>query len=73
MIALFQCAECRRAAEFHEMYTISGKRICADCADRLTFVCEDCGRRFWKSHFARDGPETLCANCYCKRAETTDI
>lgn len=65
----FKCAECGAACDMSQMYTVGGKNICATCADEKTFVCEDCGGRFW---WVEDKSETLCVPCYCVRRERED-
>lgn len=65
----FKCAECGAACDMSQMYTVGGRNICATCADEKTFVCEDCGGRFW---WVEDKSETLCVPCYCVRRERED-
>lgn len=69
MESFFQCAKCRKDTLFHRMYTIGKVHICANCADELTFVCEDCGQRFWRVSIPKDENEILCCDCHCRRAE----
>lgn len=59
----FTCDHCGEQYPLAHQYEIGEDRICSDCADELTVVCECCGTRIYSADEAGDENHTLCESC----------
>lgn len=46
------CSQCGNEFEQGELTDFDGERLCTDCLDDRTFVCDCCNERFWKVRFS---------------------
>lgn len=59
------CGCCGRRVWIEECCWVDDYCICPDCAETETFVCEQCGERYFNSerHYDKEKQEFLCSYC----------
>lgn len=58
------CSQCGNEFEQGELTDFDGERLCTDCLDDRTFVCDCCNERFWNDDQYGDYDTPLCEHCY---------
>ena len=63
MQATFVCNHCGEIHPLEERYVVGEDLLCSDCASDLTTICDECGRRIYRSDNEGDDSYELCHDC----------
>lgn len=58
------CVHCGQMCSKEEIYYVDDEVYCERCANRSTFICEECGERFPLDANFGDADIPLCERCY---------
>lgn len=58
-----QCEHCLENLPEEKIFTFDGQKLCEDCLELYTVICDDCGTRFPRRD-DRNPARHLCPDCF---------
>ena len=58
------CGLCGKQHDITTMTEFDDRMLCADCLDKYTTLCDDCGTRVWMGDAISDRHTTICYTCF---------